>query len=112
MRCVLQDEPVVQCTQNRTLTDLTGCGAFKPDAWISVDQTQAYLRAERCGDAAGRGRAYRVEFVATDVVGEQCTGSKIVTVAHDQSKYKPFGNQGALYDSTVDSFACSRRLKS
>jgi hypothetical protein len=68
---VTSDEPV----------DTTARRDTCPDAVINGDGT-VDLRAERAG--GGNGRVYTINFTATDVQGQTCTGSVFVCVPHDR----------------------------
>jgi predicted extracellular nuclease len=88
---VFQDEPV----------DAPGGadGSTSPDAVIGFGGT-VDLRAER--DETGNGRVYHVSFVATDPLGQACTGTVAVGVARSQGKTGPAVDDGPLFDATLD----------
>ena len=80
-------------TQDEALNDL-GDGNTQPDAMWGPTSDSVYLRAERSG--LGDGRVYRVNYTGAN----QCTGTVLVGVPHDQ------GNGSTPIDSglVVDSF--------
>jgi hypothetical protein len=86
---IQQDEPV----------DALGSGNTAPDGY-GVGTGTAYVRAERAG--AGTGRIYFISFSATDTTGNnQCTGTVMAYVPHDQGQgFNPL-DTGLKYDSTV-----------
>jgi hypothetical protein len=89
---ILQDE----------LLDSTGDGNFTPDGQ-GVGTSTAWVRAERNGhqnNAPGNGRVYEIQFSATDGVN-QCTGSVLYGVPHDQGQRATAIDSGVRYDSTV-----------
>ena len=87
---VFQDEPV----------DAPGDadGSTSPDAALrsgpAVD-----LRAER--DETGNGRVYHVTFVATDPLGQRCTGTVQVAVPRSQGRNGAAVDDGPLFDATL-----------
>ena len=88
---IFQDEPVN--TNGDGNTDVDGAG---------VGSDTAQVRAERSGSkkVPGDGRAYHIGFTASD--GEDdCSGSVVVRVPHDQGKKTVFVDGGAIYDSTA-----------
>ena len=91
---IAQDEPL----------DATGDGAFCPDA-IGVGTDRASLRVERSGQ--GDGRVYHVRFSADDGRGGTCSGEVQVCVRHDRRPGGGCVDQGALFDSTAGSPACT-----
>jgi len=88
---ITSDEP--------TATDKGSGGAkHAPDA-MGVGTDTASVRAERSG--RGDGRVYVISFRATDDSGNECNGTVMVNVPHDQSdKSCPTGNSGQQYDAT------------
>ncbi len=82
---IFQDEP----------TNGLGDGDTSPDG-AGIGTSTADLRAERSGTADGR--VYHIEFTATDVRGETCSGTVKVGVPHDKNDTPIDG--GALFDST------------
>lgn len=87
---IFQDEPV----------DTNGDGSFTPDG-MGIDTDTAEVRAERSGSKTvpGNGRVYHIDFTATDVHGESCSGELLVEVPHD--KKDTAVDEGPLYDSTL-----------
>jgi len=84
---IQQDEPV----------ETVGSGNTEPDGYIN--SPTAYVRAERSG--LGTGRMYFIWYTATDIYGQQCTGSVQVVVPHDQGQgINPVDTQ-QRYDSTL-----------
>jgi hypothetical protein len=71
---ITQDEPINANGQGdgNTVCDGTGVGT-----------SVAQLRAERQG--GGNGRVYKVNYTATNAVGDACSSTLTVTVPHDQS---------------------------
>ena len=85
---IQQDEPV----------DALGSGNTAPDG-TGVGTSTAYVRAERAGP--GTGRIYFISFSALDSGGNQCTGTVMAYVPHDQGQgFNPV-DTGQKYDSTV-----------
>jgi predicted extracellular nuclease len=87
---VFQDEPV----------DAPGGadGATAPDAAIGLGGA-VDLRAER--DETGNGRVYHVSFVATDPLGQSCTGTVQVAVPRSQGRTGAAVDDGPLFDATA-----------
>jgi hypothetical protein len=85
---IQQDEPF----------NARGSGNTAPDG-NGVGTSTAYVRAERAGP--GTGRIYFISFSAQDSVGDQCTGTVMAYVPHDQGQgFNPV-DTGEKYDSTV-----------
>lgn len=85
---VTQDEPV----------NGLGDGDTAPDAILQGETV--LIRAERSG--TGNGRVYRIEFIADDGAGGNCSGSVTVFVPHDMKKPIQAIDDGQLYDSTEE----------
>ena len=95
VKSIFQDEPTNSRGDGNTAIDGKGVGT-----------SIAYVRAERSGDGdddehdRGNGRVYHIRFSASD--GQStCNGEVIVTVPHDRRGVAV--DEGALYDSTVES---------
>jgi hypothetical protein len=92
---IMQDEPV----------DATGSGNTSPDAILpdpeGTNTNTAMIRAERAGP--GTGRIYFISFSATDTTNQQCTGTALVFVPHDQGQgFTPIDTR-QRFDSTQTS---------
>ena len=85
---IFQDEAV----------DAKGSGNTAPDGQ-GVGTSTAEVRAERAGK--GDGRVYHIGFTADDGRGGTCSGTVLVSVPHSQNG-TPAGDDGPLFDSTVD----------
>lgn len=77
--------------------DERGDGKFAPDG-MGLGASTAKVRAERYG--RGNGRVYHISFNAVDPYGNECRGTVMVSVPHDQSG-APAVDEGPLYDSTI-----------
>jgi hypothetical protein len=86
---IVQDEPVEAEADGQTSPDAEGVGG-----------DVASVRAEREG--SGDGRVYRIRFDASDEHGDGCTGEVTVCVPRDQHPGPECGDQGPLFDSTVE----------
>ena len=85
---------VTGVTQDEPINGL-GDGDTSPDAVIQGGN-QTLLRAERAG--GGNGRVYKINYTATDRMGESCSGKVSVCVPHNR-KY-PCIDDGQGYNST------------
>ncbi len=86
---IFQDEPVNGENDGNTSPDAGGVGT-----------SVAQVRAER--DGLGNGRFYHINFTATDVVGNTCSGTVMVSVPANEGDEGAAVDDGPLYDATAD----------
>jgi hypothetical protein len=86
---------VTGATQDEATASVAGAGNFAPDATLMG--SSADVRAERSG--LYDGRVVQLNFTATDVLGQSCSGSVNVGIPHDK-KDTPI-DSGQVYDATT-----------